>query len=320
MNAPGEIAPLARARAAARGDRHHGGGGASRGLRRPAGIAREKAAIFTGLEPGGAAILPRDIETYPILLAAARRAGARPVRFGATGRPEFALLETTVDAGRHLRAGPRARRALPLQARGAGPASRDERARRARGGRGGRRRHRPRRAGAGALARARGPRRALARPDRARRARRRGHADRRELQRQPRGDGGGVRGAGRDPARGRRRPDRARPAGGLSRRHARARAAGAARCTRASPRRPASPRSRPCTAPARGCARCTRRCPTAQRGEWFPDAAAMAARAGRLLDAGDVALVKGSNGSRVSLVVDAIKKMGEARPPELLEG
>ena len=56
--------------------------------------------------------------------------------------------------------------------------------------------------------------------------------------------------------------------------------------------------------------------PRRQRGEWFPDAAAMAARAGRLLDAGDIALVKGSNGSRVSLVVDAIKKMGEARPPE----
>ena len=31
-----------------------------------------------------------------------------------------------------------------------------------------------------------------------------------------------------------------------------------------------------------------------------------------------VALVKGSNGSRVSLVVDAIKKMGEARAPETL--
>ncbi|MBA3326278.1 MAG: hypothetical protein H0T41_13755 [Rhodobacteraceae bacterium] len=58
--------------------------------------------------------------------------------------------------------------------------------------------------------------------------------------------------------------------------------------------------------------------PRAQRGEWFPDAASMARRAGRLLDAGDIALVKGSNGSRVSLVVDAIKKMGEVRPPETL--
>ena len=41
----------------------------------------------------------RDIATYPILLAAARRrAGARPVRFGATGRPEYRLLEDAVSA------------------------------------------------------------------------------------------------------------------------------------------------------------------------------------------------------------------------------
>jgi UDP-N-acetylmuramoyl-tripeptide--D-alanyl-D-alanine ligase len=56
--------------------------------------------------------------------------------------------------------------------------------------------------------------------------------------------------------------------------------------------------------------------PVDRRGEWFPDAAAMAARAGRLLDAGDTALVKGSNGSRVSLVVDAIRRMGDARPAD----
>lgn len=58
--------------------------------------------------------------------------------------------------------------------------------------------------------------------------------------------------------------------------------------------------------------------PPARRGEWFPDAVAMAARAGRLIDAGDIALVKGSNGSRVSLVVEAIKRLGEARPTETL--
>ena len=56
--------------------------------------------------------------------------------------------------------------------------------------------------------------------------------------------------------------------------------------------------------------------PPRQRGEWFPDSAAMAAKAGRLVDAGDIALVKGSNGSRVSLVVEAIKRLGEARPSE----
>ena len=48
--------------------------------------------------------------------------------------------------------------------------------------------------------------------------------------------------------------------------------------------------------------------PGGQRGEWFPDAEAMAARARRLVDAGDIAMVKGSNGSRVGQVVDAIKR------------
>ena len=60
--------------------------------------------------------------------------------------------------------------------------------------------------------------------------------------------------------------------------------------------------------------------PAAQRGEWFATAEAMAARARRLLDAGDIAMVKGSLGSRVGKVVEAIKTMGEARPAEAPEG
>ena len=56
--------------------------------------------------------------------------------------------------------------------------------------------------------------------------------------------------------------------------------------------------------------------PPRQRGEWFPDAAAMAARARRLVDAGDIAMVNGSLGSRVGQVVTAIKAMGEARPAD----
>jgi len=82
MNHPGEIAPLAR-------------------LARPhvvmvttvapahlaafesiAGIAAEKAAICEGLEPGGTAVLPSGLEVTPILLAAAGEAGARIVTFG----------------------------------------------------------------------------------------------------------------------------------------------------------------------------------------------------------------------------------------------
>ena len=50
--------------------------------------------------------------------------------------------------------------------------------------------------------------------------------------------------------------------------------------------------------------------PAAKRGDWFETAAEMVARAHHLVDAGDVVLVKGSKGSKVSLVVDAIRKLG----------
>ncbi len=50
--------------------------------------------------------------------------------------------------------------------------------------------------------------------------------------------------------------------------------------------------------------------PPRRRGEWHETAEEMAARAHAITDAGDVVLVKGSKGSRVSLVVDAIRKLG----------
>ena len=56
--------------------------------------------------------------------------------------------------------------------------------------------------------------------------------------------------------------------------------------------------------------------PPNTRGEWFKTSAEMAERAGRLLDAGDVAMIKGSLGSKMAVVVDAIRKMGAARPQE----
>ncbi len=52
--------------------------------------------------------------------------------------------------------------------------------------------------------------------------------------------------------------------------------------------------------------------PIQSRGEWFETATAMAASAHSLLDAGDVAMVKGSLGSRVGQVVQAIKALGDA--------
>ncbi|MEO0622293.1 MAG: UDP-N-acetylmuramoyl-tripeptide--D-alanyl-D-alanine ligase [Pseudomonadota bacterium] len=50
-----------------------------------------------------------------------------------------------------------------------------------------------------------------------------------------------------------------------------------------------------------------------RRGEWFEDSAAMAARAPRLVDAGDVVMVKGSKGSRMGPVLDAIRRLGKTR-------
>ncbi|MCF2870198.1 UDP-N-acetylmuramoyl-tripeptide--D-alanyl-D-alanine ligase [Octadecabacter sp. G9-8] len=50
--------------------------------------------------------------------------------------------------------------------------------------------------------------------------------------------------------------------------------------------------------------------PEDQRGIWAQTAAELAVGPAALVDAGDVVLVKGSKGSKVSLVVDAIRKLG----------
>lgn len=48
-----------------------------------------------------------------------------------------------------------------------------------------------------------------------------------------------------------------------------------------------------------------------KRGEWHESASELAARARHLIDAGDIVLVKGSKGSKVSLVVEALKKLAQ---------
>ncbi len=316
MNAPGEILPLAR-------------------LARPhvalvttvaavhlaafrdiSAIAREKAAIFAGLEPGGAAVMLRDLAVYPILLAAARRAGARAVRFGATGRPEFRLTEVAVSEtvtavaarshgqpffyklaapGRHLAmnalgvfaavealGGDIARAALAL-AHWSPPEGRGSRWRIV--------------LGPGGIDGA------VTLIDESYNANPAAMAAAFEVLAAARPEDG----VGRI-ARGRRvaflgdmlelGPEELALHAGL------AAAPGLA-----------SVATVHCAGPLMRALHAA--LPGARRGEWFPDAAAMATRAGRLLDAGDVALVKGSNGSRVSLVVDAIKAMGDARRPEI---
>jgi len=54
--------------------------------------------------------------------------------------------------------------------------------------------------------------------------------------------------------------------------------------------------------------------PRRQQGLWVETAPELAARVRGLIDAGDVVLVKGSKGSKVSLVVEALKKLGQAQP------
>ena len=60
--------------------------------------------------------------------------------------------------------------------------------------------------------------------------------------------------------------------------------------------------------------------PEGKRGRWVETAEELAAEAHRLIDAGDVVLVKGSKGSKVSLVVDALKKLANAGGRTKLEG
>lgn len=60
--------------------------------------------------------------------------------------------------------------------------------------------------------------------------------------------------------------------------------------------------------------------PKAKRGEWFENSAELAAHVRRALDAGDVAMVKGSLGSRMALVVEAIRRIGAAHRIDGTEG
>ena len=60
--------------------------------------------------------------------------------------------------------------------------------------------------------------------------------------------------------------------------------------------------------------------PKTKRGEWFENSAELAAHARRALDAGDVAMVKGSLGSRMAVVVEAIRKIGAAERIDATEG
>jgi UDP-N-acetylmuramoyl-tripeptide--D-alanyl-D-alanine ligase len=312
MNAPGEIEPLARLAAPDVAVVTTVAPVHLAAFRDIGGIAREKASVFRGLRPGGVAVMHRDVPTYPVLLGAARRAGARPVRFGATGRPEFRLVEAQVGAcGTAVVARVRDKTFLfRLAATG---------------------RHFAMNAlGALAAVEALGGDLARAGLALARWLPPEGRGARWTVALGPSGMDGAITlidesynanpaamaaafevFAGIEPENGVGRVARGRRVAFLgdmlelgaeeARLHASLaelpalRAVTTVHC--------AGPRMRALHEAL----------PRGQRGEWFEDSEALAARAGRLLDAGDVAMVKGSNGSRISRVVEAIKHMGEAR-------
>ena len=56
--------------------------------------------------------------------------------------------------------------------------------------------------------------------------------------------------------------------------------------------------------------------PEERRGRWAPEAEDLVVHLRRMIDAGDVVLVKGSKGSRISRIVDAIRKLGQQAPDQ----
>ena len=60
-------------------------------------IARAKAEIFEGMTEGSHAILNRDNRMYPVLSRRAKRHGLTQIRFGFHGRPEFWMRRVTLN-------------------------------------------------------------------------------------------------------------------------------------------------------------------------------------------------------------------------------
>ena len=54
--------------------------------------------------------------------------------------------------------------------------------------------------------------------------------------------------------------------------------------------------------------------PPQQQGQWAPSTQELAGQVRRLVDAGDVVLCKGSKGSKVGHIVQAVKDLGQAHP------
>ena len=96
MNHPGEISPLARLSRLTLAIITTVAPAHLEAFDDIAGIAREKAAILDGLEPGGVAILPADLAVTPILTAAASLLGVRTLLFGTMAQADYRLTDVQV--------------------------------------------------------------------------------------------------------------------------------------------------------------------------------------------------------------------------------
>jgi len=99
MNHPGEIAPLSRMARPNLAIVTTVAAAHLEAFESLESIAREKAAIYEGLEPGGVALLNTDLSTAPILRAAAARHAAHTLGFGTAAQAHHRLLSVTLHDG-----------------------------------------------------------------------------------------------------------------------------------------------------------------------------------------------------------------------------
>ena len=93
MNHPGEIAPLARMARSHVALITTVAAAHLEAFENVEGIAREKASIFEGLEPGGVAVINADLDVTPILRAAAERLAGRVISFGTVPGAHHRLIK-----------------------------------------------------------------------------------------------------------------------------------------------------------------------------------------------------------------------------------
>lgn len=314
MNHPGEIAPLARmadldvAMITTVAPAH------LEAFDSVEGIAREKASILDGLRPGGVAVLNADIDTAPILRAKAEAVGARVVGFGTSDGAEWRILSVSLsDEATVVRA---ARRGEPLLFKVLSPG-----------------RHFAANAlGALAVAEALGCDTAIAACDIGRWSPPAGRGTRERIMMDTLEETGFdlIDDAfNANPASMAAALDvliAAVPENGIGRLAAGRRIAVLGDMLELGPQEGAlhaaiarhpglekiavihcvGPRMRALW----------QALPRAQRGDWVETAAELAPRARALIDAGDIVLVKGSKGSKVSQVVDGLRKLGQAVAPK----